>query len=143
MRRLAGPGDRELVRTLHHAAYRDVVERQFGHWDESEQDVWFGRVWDRHHHELLAVAGATCGYAVVDVAADAVHVRELVVHPDHQGRGIGTVVLQAAVDEARRLAVPARLQVLQANVGARRLYERVGFQVVGATETHLQMAIEP
>jgi ribosomal protein S18 acetylase RimI-like enzyme len=35
--------------------------------------------------------------------------------------------------------VPATLQVLQANAGARRLYERLGFQVTGQVERHLRM----
>lgn len=39
--RAAQEGDREFARLAHHAAYRDVVERQFGPWDEASQDDFF------------------------------------------------------------------------------------------------------
>jgi len=35
--------------------------------------------------------------------------------------------------------LPAGLRVLKVNVGARRLYQRLGFVIVGETETHYDM----
>lgn len=58
----------------------------------------------------------------------------IVVHADARGRGIGTLLLDAIVDEARhRNRSSVRLDVIDANPRARALYERVGF-VAGATE---------
>ena len=37
-RRPATSSDTEFARISHHAAYRDVVRRQFGAWDEALQD---------------------------------------------------------------------------------------------------------
>lgn len=59
--------------------------------------------------------------------------------PEHQGQGIGSTLLARVLDEARGRGVPVRLQVLRANTPARRLYERLGFVVVGETATHLEM----
>ena len=59
-------------------------------------------------------------------------ISNVAVHPDWQGRGIGRVLLEAAVDYAEdyggRWVV---LQVRGGNTVARRLYESVGFKKVG------------
>lgn len=56
------------------------------------------------------------------------------VHPDARGKGVGTLLLDAIVDEARHRSLSSvRLDVIDANPRARALYERVGF-VAGATE---------
>ena len=40
-RRTATSSDTEFARTTHHEAYRAVVSRQFGAWDETLQDRLF------------------------------------------------------------------------------------------------------
>jgi len=55
-------------------------------------------------------------------------VRHLWVHPDQQNRGAGTALLALAKE---RRPSGLRLRVFQQNVGARRLYERHGFTLVG------------
>jgi GNAT superfamily N-acetyltransferase len=47
-------------------------------------------------------------------------------HPNHQGRGLGTAVLRHVLAEADEAGEPVRLDVLQGSA-ARRLYERHGF----------------
>ena len=57
-------------------------------------------------------------------------VKDLVVAPEEQGRGIGEALLLAAllVLQARG-ATGVRLKVVTANAGARRLYARLGFGI--------------
>lgn len=56
------------------------------------------------------------------------------VHADARGKGVGTMLLDAIVDEARcRNLSSVRLDVIDTNPRARALYERAGF-VAGATE---------
>ncbi|GAB1193361.1 hypothetical protein APSETT444_002575 [Aspergillus pseudonomiae] len=52
----------------------------------------------------------------------------LVVHPEYQGRGIGSKLLMAGVEEAKRLRLPAWLEASQAGYT---LYKRCGFRDVG------------
>ena len=56
------------------------------------------------------------------------------VAPTHRNRGIAAALLQAAVEHARRLAgiTSVHLSVSDATPGARRLYERAGFEVWGS-----------
>lgn len=56
------------------------------------------------------------------------HISNLFVDPQHQGQGIGTALMAEA---ERRSAGDLTLTVFTSNPGARRLYERLGFEVQG------------
>ena len=64
--------------------------------------------------------------------AHALVVDGLAVHPDHQSRGIGRLLVDAALREAlERGALKVSLRVLAPNERARSLYEHCGFVVEG------------
>ena len=54
--------------------------------------------------------------------------------PPHQGRGIGTYLVEQFVVEARRAGLVPRVSVEKDNPRARALYERLGFVPVDETE---------
>lgn len=56
------------------------------------------------------------------------------------GRGLGTRLLAPLIAEARAAGARLRLRVLRANP-ARRLYERMGFAVDSASDTHFEMLL--
>jgi len=137
--REAKPSDQAFLKELHHAAYRDVVTRQFGAWVESDQDAWFEQKGSNGAaFSILEVDGNRVGAIGVQDAADHVFLQELQVLPEFQNQGIGTAVLLAELERATALGLPLRLRVLQQN-RARQLYERHGFAVTGKTETHYLM----
>ncbi|WP_344245153.1 GNAT family N-acetyltransferase [Actinocorallia libanotica] len=101
-----------------------------------------GHFYDRFHlpeHFLVAELGdRVVGYTRLVqplLQPSAAHVRQiqgLAVDPAAQGRGVGRLLLEAAVAEARRQgASKLTLRVLSGNTTARRLYERLGFTVEG------------
>ena len=55
----------------------------------------------------------------------------IVVHRDYRGRGIGSALLRDALRQCRGKFEAVRLSVFSVNKGARRLYERFGFVLVG------------
>ena len=63
--------------------------------------------------------------------------------PEHQGRGIGTSLINVFLDEARDQGNDVTLQVLKVNGRARQLYERLGFSTVAETDTHVLMKAAP
>ena len=136
--RPATAADMDFARTVHHLAYRDVVTRQFGQWDETLQDGFFDRGWSPAKIEILLVDGEPCGYTGIEDRPGDVYLRELVIQPEYQGRGIGTTILRQVMARAQGRGVPVRMQVLQQN-RAQDLYRRVGFREVGRTETHVLM----
>jgi ribosomal protein S18 acetylase RimI-like enzyme len=60
----------------------------------------------------------------------------LAVDPAARGSGVGTLLLQAVIDHARREGFTAVvLEVIDTNPGAQRLYERIGFRQVHRMQT--------
>jgi len=137
-RRPATADDTELARRVHHEAYREVVKRQFGPWDEARQDRFFADNWARNAFEIVLYDGVPCGYVRVEERADDIVVSELVIRPEFQGRGIGSAILRETIERARARGVPVHLGTHLQNraVG---LYRRLGFRETGRTATHILM----
>lgn len=87
---------------------------------------------------VAAVADAVAGYVRLGPALPlesgrhVLEIRGLAVDPAHQGRGIGRLLMAAAVEAATaRGARKLTLRVLSSNATARALYESCGFAVEG------------
>ena len=74
-----------------------------------EQPV--GTVWLTHDHRRL-------------------YIHHMAVHPEHQGRGLGKLLIQAALRYAARLKLQAKLEVHAGNAPANRLYASFGFDAL-------------
>jgi GNAT superfamily N-acetyltransferase len=70
------------------------------------------------------------GRIVSEVQPDCVYFVDFALLPQAQGLGIGTIALAAALEEPRRLGLPARLRSFPHNFAAQRLYDKLGFTVV-------------
>jgi len=138
-RRPALDADTYFARSAHHQAYRDVVVRQFGVWDQKAQDEFFNGDWNPAAFEIILCDGVPCGYMSVEDRGDDVYVHELVILPRFQGRGLGSRILLEVIERAETRRVPVRLETLQAN-RAVDLYRRLGFHEVERSDTHIQMA---
>ncbi len=84
-----------------------------------------------HPHGIFLVArgkGEVVGYAGCWVLVDEVHITTVAVSPDHQRQGIGqTLVLELLRQALDRGATCATLEVRAGNIGARALYNGLGF----------------
>jgi len=79
-------------------------------------------------NDVLVVRDAATLAIVAFLAARRDFVAQLYVHVDHQGKGIGSRLLQHAKEQSGgRL----RLFTLDANRGAQRFYEARGFVIIG------------
>ena len=128
--------DFNFTRSVHHRAYRDVIERQYGPWDETTQDRLFDAAWSAADHEILLWDAVPCGYCLVQNRADDIYVHEIVIDPDFQSRGIGTEIMQGVIEAAMVRNVPVRLRTQIINRAAN-LYRRLGFQETGRTDSHI------
>ena len=64
--------------------------------------------------------------------AECGHIADIVVAPQARGRGVGEALVMHSFEEARRLGFDAmQFNLVFESNPARRLYERLGFQVVG------------
>ena len=136
--RPATAADREWLYALHCATMRDVIERTWG-WDETWQRAHFESRFSPAGVSIVVVAGRDVGVVIVQARPAEVYVAEIEIAPEMQGRGLGTAVMRQVLVDAAARGLPVTLQVLEANAGARRLYERLGFQAIGQAERHVRM----
>ena len=104
-------------------------------WDDAFQ---------RHLHErrfsekpIFAIRRAEQGLGTLSVQRQPDHLRfgEFYLFPEHQGRGIGSAILEHCLALADDMRLPVRLEYLHWNpVGS--LYRRHGFRDIGRSETH-------
>lgn len=137
--REVSPDDRELVQHVHDAAYRDVIVRQFGEWDQRLEYQFFEGIWEHLGILIVEYDNEPCGFFCVDSTDDELMIYEMVLDPSAQGKGIGTYLLGQTQDRATREKKKLKLEVLRCNDGARVLYVRFGFKLVGRNDTHDQM----
>lgn len=81
--------------------------------------------------------GRVIAYAVTWFIVDEVHIGNIAVHPDHQGRGLGRALLSSILAAGvRRGMVYATLEVRPSNAAALALYESFGFRQVARRKSY-------
>lgn len=81
------------------------------------------------------------GFSIHNWAAGECHLLNLCIHPDWQRHGFGSILLEHAIAHAQSLRCDVMfLEVRPSNTGATRLYERRGFDVIGARPAYYQSA---
>ena len=82
------------------------------------------------------------GRLIVDRTGDAVHLIDIALLPEYRNAGIGTLLIQNLLDEAAQINKPVQLHV-DKNNRARRLYDRLGFHVIGDAGLDFSMEWRP
>ncbi len=83
------------------------------------------------------------GYVVAWFAGGQGEIANLAVDPDARGRSIGSALLDAALEEARRQKTDeVFLEVRNSNLRARQLYESRGFAEVGRRRRYYRQPVE-
>jgi ribosomal protein S18 acetylase RimI-like enzyme len=116
----------------------DAIAATWG-WDEAWQRAHFAEHIAPERIALIVHEGEAVGMLELQDRTDDYYVANLKLLPEAQGRGLGTAVMRQVLAEAAKRGLPVRLQVLEANTGARRLYERLGFVATGVVPPHVLM----
>jgi GNAT superfamily N-acetyltransferase len=132
--------DREFAKNVHHCSYRNVVERQFGSWDEAVQNRFFTEGWKPGISQIILVDSKPIGSLLVEYHDDCLKLVEMQILPEYQSQGIGSEILRQQIALAKSERLPLRLQVLKENK-AQELYLRHGLVKSGETDTHILMEL--
>jgi len=122
---------------IHRAAMRGYVAATWG-WDDESQESRFREQWSAARFQVIERANRPVGMLALEITPEGMRLGSIEIDPTEQGQGIGSAVVSAILAEARARGLPVSLRVLKVNP-ARRLYERLGFVVVGETDTHFEM----
>jgi ribosomal protein S18 acetylase RimI-like enzyme len=68
---------------------------------------------------------------------------DIAVHPNLQGKGIGTVLVQRVQQEAAKVRLPIRCCVFRFNTGSLRFHQRLGFSILREDQTHYHLEWRP
>jgi ribosomal protein S18 acetylase RimI-like enzyme len=135
--RRAGPTDAQAIAALLRHTFR-VSLPFLPELHTPEQDLWFVReqmlvkdeVWLAEDDEQALLGFVAFREGWID---------HLYVHPDHQGQGIGELLLRKPL----RYRQARRLWTFQKNARARAFYEKHGFQLVELTDGQSNEEKEP
>lgn len=135
--RPASEEDFDFLYHLHRTTLKEYVDATWG-WDPAFHRRRFTANFEPKKWQIVVVDGRDVGGLALDTRDDELVLNGIYILPEYQNRGLGTTLLRDLLAHAR----PVTLQVLKVNP-AKRLYERLGFAIVGETETHYLMRAEP
>jgi ribosomal protein S18 acetylase RimI-like enzyme len=125
--RPARPGDADAVAEVFIASFDTLTFLPTLHTDEETIDFIANKVMPEQEVLVAEENGTIVGF----VAMDGDSLEHLYVHPDSQGRGVGSALLERAKE---RMPRGFSLWVFQQNAQARRFYERHGLSLIERTE---------
>lgn len=91
---------------------------------------------------IIQCNAVDAGRLIVDRSAQALHLVDISLLPEHRNAGLGTALIRDLQVEAARTGSPVVLHVDKANP-ARRLYERLGFEQTAGDDIYLEMVWPP
>lgn len=122
-------------------------------WTDAEKQAFVAMQFDaqdRHYREhyaaaafdVIVVGGEPAGRLYVARWADEIRIVDIALVPNCCNRGIGGALLRGLQDEARASGRPLRIHVERFNP-AMRLYQRLGFTVIGDRGVYLFLEWTP
>ena len=139
-RRPATAADFEVTLAIKKQALGPYIEQVWG-WEDEFQRAFHSDNFKPDNTTLLVYEEREIGLLEVTEESDSFFIQSLLLVPDFQGRGIGTALLQQYITEALAVNKPVRLDVLQVNKDALKLYQRLGFTIRHNTELTHQLVL--
>lgn len=136
--RVAQPSEVSFAYDVREKAMRAYEEATWGRWDsirarkQIEDDIAARSL------SIIEIDLQSAGVMRVDEHPTHFHIDQLFLLPEYQSRGVGTQLVEDIVKMARLRNLPVNLWVLKVNP-ARRLYERLGFEVLEQTHASLYL----
>lgn len=135
--RQATDSDYDFLYQLKVSCLKEYITETWG-WDETFQKEHFARHFSPKNSRIIMVNDLDVGELSVLDMVEELFLARILIHPDYQGRGLGTAIIQKLQKQAEARKLPLTLQVLTVNPACR-LYKRLGFQIVEQSNTRYFM----
>jgi GNAT superfamily N-acetyltransferase len=125
----------EMAATPIDAAAKDLLLRM----QYRSMTATYRREYPNARWEVVELEGEPVGLLITDVGDRRILYVDIALSPRAQGRGLATRLMRRALEEPRRLGLPARVNVLARNAASLKLCERIGFVAVGEEPPFVQL----
>jgi ribosomal-protein-alanine N-acetyltransferase len=133
---LAGERDLEGVLEVEGESFTNPWTRDMYAWELQNRSMC-------HIYVVRTPECSVAGFCAFWLVAEDIHINNVALRPTYRNKGLGTALMRHVMAEARRLgATRATLEVRASNIGARRLYERLGFYVSGNRRNYYTNPVE-
>ncbi|MDA3790065.1 MAG: GNAT family N-acetyltransferase [Desulfobacula sp.] len=131
--------DIEFIFQVRVQTMKKDFDNTFG-WQEDEQR---NRAADEiHHTQIIIMDQKDIGVIKLIPRIDELHLHQMQILPEHQGKGIGTELIRKALERAVKQDIQVTLLVLK-GAAANRMYDRLGFFVTDEYENNYRMCWQP
>jgi ribosomal protein S18 acetylase RimI-like enzyme len=114
--------------------FQQVMRHQF-----HAQTMSYRREFPQARFDIIELVGRPIGRIVVDRPGTMVHIVDQAIIPELRGRGIGTAIMRALMQEAGATGLPVRLKVASSNDPSLRLYLRLGFVPIEEVPLYIEL----
>ena len=137
--RRVGPEDEEFLLSVY-ASTREKELSQVA-WEPGQREAFLRMQFDSQRGEYYArfpepeyfvvlVGGEAAGRLWVGRAPKETRILDIALLPEFQNLGVGTILLNRLIEEARSTGTPLRHMIFVLNDAAHRFYQRLGFEVI-------------
>lgn len=134
--RPATPEDHDFIYGLKAESVRPYVEKIWG-WDETYQradfDADFSAIEQFH---VVETDGGRAGFVQYNRHHSCLEIVEIHLLPAYRGHGIGSDLIRHLRKECAASGTKIRIGCFKENLGAKRLYRKLGFVPAEETDTH-------
>ena len=119
----------------------DAAKRAFLRSQYDAQKMEYGAHYPDAQYDVILLDGGAAGRLWVSRDEAEIRLLDIALLPWAQRQGVGSVLVRELIEEARSSGKKLRHMVFVLNEGARRLYERLGFEVfeeVGGAYLHME-----
>jgi ribosomal protein S18 acetylase RimI-like enzyme len=140
--RAATAADQQFVEALYFQTQRWIIEELYGWGGDEFESTRFNNFYCDFATQIILVDDEVAGFMTLLRFGRETNIQCLFLRPEYQNRGIGTQLLQGII--ARAASNGTRLTIGTHHINpAKRLYERLGFEVVAETKYRVEFAYPP
>lgn len=136
-----GKRDKDFLFKLLKLSMEDQIIKNYGEWDDYIEMSYLEESISEYPYEILLFDGKEIGCLSVQETPSEYFINEIQMIPEYQSQGIGTEIIKQLIRKAERQQKSIRLEVLQTNTAAIKLYARLGFIKTDEKENHVEMKL--
>lgn len=132
--RKATGDDYEFFYDVKKIVLKHYIEAIWG-WDENFQRKFHEENYNVKNTNIIVVDNEDAGTLEIKEDEASIFISSLYILPAYQGKGIGSKLITNFIEQAEKENKRVELEVLKLNVGAQKLYKRLGFTLTERDDT--------